>query len=58
MDYQKFIQKLPNKYENYRSDLITPKNSIFSSILNHIDGMTTKKNLVILPPKSPNTGGL
>ena len=43
MDYQKFIQELSNKYHNYNSDLITPKDSIFSSILNNIDGITTYK---------------
>jgi hypothetical protein len=44
MDYHKFIQELSDKYNNYDNDLITPKDSIFSSISNHIDGMTTKKN--------------
>lgn len=48
MNYQKFIQELSNKYNNYDTDLITPKDSTFSSILNHIDGMTTTNILQLL----------
>lgn len=48
MDYQKFIQELSTKYNNYNSDLITPKNFSFTQILNHVDGMTTANILQLL----------
>lgn len=48
MDYQKFINTLPNLYNNWNDDFIEPKNEEFKQILNKIDGMTTSNVLQLL----------
>jgi hypothetical protein len=48
MNYEKFISQLPTKYDNWTSELVTPKSDDFKSILTKIEGMTTPNVLQLI----------
>jgi protein O-GlcNAc transferase len=48
MDYHKFIQKLPDLYENWGREFVKPKSDQFQGILDEINGMTTSNILQLL----------
>ncbi len=41
MDYQKFIEQLPNLYENWGQNSLQPKSAQFHQVLEQVRGMTT-----------------
>jgi predicted O-linked N-acetylglucosamine transferase (SPINDLY family) len=41
MDYQRFLQGLPDLYEDWGTGLVRPKSSQFQKVLDQIQGMTT-----------------
>ncbi|MBD1925183.1 tetratricopeptide repeat protein [Trichocoleus sp. FACHB-90] len=48
MDYQRFIDQLPNLYENWREDSIRPKSERFQQALDQVQGMTTANVMQLL----------
>ncbi len=48
MDYQRFIQQLPDLYHNWGNESVQPKAPQFQAILQHIQGMTTANVLQLL----------
>jgi len=48
VDYQKFINQLPNLYENWGQESVRPKSSKFQKIREHIAGFTTENILQLL----------
>ncbi len=48
MDYQKFIQQLPNLYENWGQNSVNPKSEQFRQVLAQVQGMTTVNILQLL----------
>lgn len=41
MDYRKFVQQLPDLYDQWGSDSVRPKADQFQSVLQQVEGMTT-----------------
>jgi protein O-GlcNAc transferase len=48
MDYQTYIQQLPERYENWGTDAVQPKSDRFQAVLNQVQGMTTTSILQLL----------
>jgi len=48
MNYQKFINQLPEKYHDWGTNLVAPKNDDFKSILTKVEGMTTPNVLQLI----------
>ncbi len=48
MDYQRFIEHLPNLYENWGQDSVRPKSERFGQVLNQVPGMTTTNVMQLL----------
>jgi tetratricopeptide (TPR) repeat protein len=48
MDYQRFIEQLPNLYENWDQDSVRPKLDRFGHVLNQVPGMTTTNVMQLL----------
>lgn len=48
MDYEKFITQLSTKYDNWGTELVTPKNNDFKQILTKVEGMTTPNVLQLI----------
>lgn len=48
MDYKKFIEQLPDLYENWGEKSVTPKSSRFGQVLDRVKGMRTANVLQLL----------
>ena len=48
MDYQKFIEQLPELYENWGQSSVHPKSNEFNAVLEKVQGMTTSNILQLL----------
>lgn len=48
MNYQKFIQHLPNLYENWNQNSILPKSRQFDRVLQEVEGMSTTNVMQLL----------
>jgi hypothetical protein len=48
MDYQRFIDQLPNLYENWGEDSVRPKSERFQQALDQVEGMTTANVMQLL----------
>ena len=48
MDYQRFIDQLPNLYENWGEDSVRPKSERFQQALDQVQGMTTANVMQLL----------
>ncbi len=48
MDYQKFIHHLPNLYNNWGEESVSPKSDRFQPVLRQVRGMTTMNVLQLL----------
>ena len=48
MDYQKFIQQLPELYENWEKISVSPKSHRFAQVLQQVKGMTTANVMQLL----------
>ena len=48
MDYQKFIQQLPELYENWGQDFVKPKSQQFEQVLKHLSSITTANVMQLL----------
>ena len=48
MDYQKFIEQLPELYENWGQDSVHPKSNQFYQVLEKVQGMTTANVMQLL----------
>jgi hypothetical protein len=48
MNYKQFMDKLAEQYDNWDTEHIKPKNTVFKDIFNGIGGFTTENNLQML----------
>ncbi|MDJ0727887.1 MAG: class I SAM-dependent methyltransferase [Prochloraceae cyanobacterium] len=48
MDYQRFIEELPELYTNWGQDGLQPKSTKFAEVLDRIEGMTTPNVMQLL----------
>ena len=48
MEYQKFIEQLPELYENWGQDSVHPKSNQFHEVLEKVQGMTTANVMQLL----------
>src|SRR5919199_1380550 len=48
MNYQQFIEQLPNLYDNWTSDSVVPKSQQFEPILDRVQGVTTVNVMQLL----------
>jgi predicted O-linked N-acetylglucosamine transferase (SPINDLY family) len=48
MNYQRFIEQLPNLYDNWASDSVVPKSQQFEPIIKQVKGMTTANVMQLL----------
>jgi protein O-GlcNAc transferase len=48
MDYQKFLEQLPNLYENWGQDSVYPKSAQFQAVIEQVKGMTTANVMQLL----------
>jgi len=48
MDYRKFLDELPNLYENWGQDSVIPKSSRFKQVLEQVKGMTNTNVMQLL----------
>lgn len=48
MDYQRFIQQLPELYENWGQESVHPKSEQFQTVLEQVQGMTTANVMQLL----------
>jgi hypothetical protein len=48
MDYQKFINGLPDLYVNWQTDSVKPKSAQFQQVLDQVEGMTTVNVMQLL----------
>jgi protein O-GlcNAc transferase len=48
MDYKKFLERLPNLYENWGKEIVYPKSDRFHKVLTQVKGMTTANIMQLL----------
>lgn len=48
MDYKRFLERLPNLYENWGKEIVYPKSDRFHKVLNQVKGMTTANIMQLL----------
>lgn len=48
MDFQRFIQQLPNLYDNWNLPFVRPKSQRFEQVLQQVEGMTTANIMQLL----------
>lgn len=48
MDYQRFIEQLPNLYDNWGQESVRPKSDQFQQVLEQVRGMTTANVMQLL----------
>ena len=48
MDYQRFIEQLPELYDNWGQSSVSPKSNAFGAVLSQVQGMTTANAIQLL----------
>ncbi|MBV8888021.1 MAG: hypothetical protein JO235_29050, partial [Chroococcidiopsidaceae cyanobacterium CP_BM_RX_35] len=48
MDYQRFIEQLPNLFENWGQESVYPKSRLFQQILEQVESETTANILQLI----------